>query len=51
MEAKISPEPQNLILTPEQFAHLGDGVIAYVRPMRSEDVTRFYPEAPKIPME
>lgn len=49
MEAKISPEQQNLILTPEQFAHLVDGVIAYVRPMRSEDVTRFYPEAPKIP--
>ena len=49
MEAKTPPEPEHLILTPEQFAHLGDGVIAYVRPMRSEDVTRYYPEAPQIP--
>jgi hypothetical protein len=35
-------------LTPEQFAHLGDGALAYVRPMRSEDVTRIYPQAPEI---
>jgi len=35
-------------LTPEQFAQLGDGALAYVRPMRSEDVTRLYPQAPDI---
>jgi hypothetical protein len=35
-------------LTAEQFAHLGDGLIAYVRPMRSEDVNRLYPQAPHI---
>lgn len=49
MEAKISLEPENLILTSEQFAHLGDGVIAYIRPMRSEEIQRYYPEAPQIP--
>jgi hypothetical protein len=36
------------LLTPEQFANLGDGMIAYVKPMRSEDVNRLYPEAPHI---
>ncbi|MDB5648569.1 MAG: hypothetical protein JWL62_89 [Hyphomicrobiales bacterium] len=35
-------------LTQEQFAHLGDGAIAYVKEMRSEDVTRLFPEAPEI---
>lgn len=35
-------------LTPEQLAHLGDGAIAYVREMRSEDVARIFPQAPKI---
>ncbi|MDB5544349.1 MAG: hypothetical protein JWO64_1498 [Hyphomicrobiales bacterium] len=35
-------------LTPEQLAHLGDGAIAYVKEMRSEDVARLFPQAPKI---
>jgi len=35
-------------LTQEQFAHLGDGAIAYVKEMRSEDVARLFPQAPKI---
>ena len=35
-------------LTTEQLAHLGDGAIAYVKEMRSEDVTRLFPQAPKI---
>ncbi|MGA8172601.1 MAG: DUF1150 domain-containing protein [Methylocystis sp.] len=48
MDAKISTENQTPQLTPEQFAHLGDGAIAYVRSMRSEDVTRLYPQAPEI---
>ena len=36
------------LLTPEQFANLGEGMIAYVREMRSEDVNRLYPQAPHI---
>ncbi len=36
------------LFTPEQFAHLGDGAIAYVKSMRSEDVTRLYPGAPIV---
>jgi hypothetical protein len=48
MEARNTSERRTPPLTPEQFAHLGDGMIAYVRAMRSEDVTRLYPEAPQI---
>lgn len=35
-------------LTPEQFAHLGDGAIAYVKPMLSEDAARLFPQIGKI---
>ena len=35
-------------LTQEQLAHLGDGAIAYVKEMRSEDVARLFPQAPEI---
>ncbi|NDB67849.1 MAG: DUF1150 domain-containing protein [Methylocystaceae bacterium] len=49
MDAKSALEAKSLVLTPEQFANLGDGVVAYLRAMRSEDVTRYFPEAPKIP--
>ncbi len=45
-KTKISPESAGL--TPEQFAHLGDGAVAYVKPMLSEDVMRLFPQAPKI---
>ncbi|HEV2574746.1 DUF1150 domain-containing protein [Methylocella sp. CPCC 101449] len=31
-------------LTPEQFAHLGGGMIAYVRPIKSEDAQRLFPQ-------
>jgi hypothetical protein len=48
MQAKTSIEPKAPFLTPEQFANLGDGMIAYVKAMRSEDVSRLYPEAPHI---
>jgi hypothetical protein len=35
-------------LTPQEFAHLGDGAIAYVKTIRSEDVARLFPQAPAI---
>jgi hypothetical protein len=35
-------------LTPQEFAHLGDGSIAYVKTIRSEDAQRLFPEAPAI---
>ena len=38
-------------ITPEALAHLGDGRIAYVKTIRSEDVQALFPEAevPQIP--
>ena len=35
-------------LTPQEFAHLGDGSIAYVKSIRSEDAQRLFPQAPAI---
>jgi hypothetical protein len=32
----------------EDLAGLGDGKIAYVRRMLSDDITRIYPEAPEL---
>jgi hypothetical protein len=32
----------------EQFAHLGGGSLAYVRELRSEEVSRLFPQAPPI---
>ena len=37
-----------LALTPQEFAHLGDGALAYVKPITSEDVARIFPEAPAL---
>ena len=35
-------------LTEQEFAHLGDGAIAYVRTIKSEDAQRLFPQAPAI---
>ena len=37
---------KTLELTPHEFAHLGDGALAYVKAINSEDVKRLFPEAP-----
>jgi hypothetical protein len=36
------------VLSPEAFAHLGDGRIAYLKPIRSEDVKGLFPQAPQL---
>ena len=36
------------MMTVEQFAHLGGGSVAYVKAIRSEDVSRIFPQAPAI---
>lgn len=48
MDLKTEADSKAPMMTPEQFANLGDGIVAYVRPMRSEDVNRLYPQAPHI---
>jgi hypothetical protein len=35
-------------ISPEALAHLGDGQIAYIRTIRSEDVPTMFPQAPEI---
>jgi hypothetical protein len=35
-------------LTPQEFARLGDGSLAYVKPIDSEDVARLFPQAPAL---
>lgn len=35
-------------LTANEFAHLGQGHIAYVKPIKSDEVSRLFPQAPAI---
>ena len=35
-------------LTPQEFAHLGDGSLAYVKTIDSEDVAQLFPQAPPM---
>jgi hypothetical protein len=35
-------------ISAEALAHLGDGQIAYVKPISSEQVATLFPQAPKI---
>jgi hypothetical protein len=35
-------------LTAQEFAHLGDGSLAYVKIIASEDVARLFPQAPEM---
>ena len=39
---------ENVGVTPEALAHLGEGHIAYVKQIRSEDVPGLFPQAPQI---
>jgi len=47
-EAKTENENVGSPMTPQAFAVLGGGRIAYVKPVRSEDVHTLYPEAPEM---
>ena len=35
-------------ITPQEFAQLGDGSLAYVKTINSEDVARLFPQAPPL---
>ncbi len=45
---KSMNEKSGIMLSPEAFAVLGGGQIAYVRPIRSEDVSMLFPQAPAL---
>jgi hypothetical protein len=36
-------------MTPDVFAQLGEGRVAYVREVRSEDLAELVPDAPQVP--
>ena len=35
-------------MTPQALAHLGQGHVAYVRPILSDDLNRLFPQAPAL---
>jgi hypothetical protein len=41
-------KPNDLSFDPSEFAALGEGQVAYVKPLRSEELNRLFPEAPQI---
>jgi hypothetical protein len=48
MTNEMSHIENKMEMTAEALAHLGDGRIAYVKTIRSEDVPALFPEAPEI---
>jgi hypothetical protein len=40
--------PQVTTMSPEALADLGEGKIAYVKTIRSEDVQKHFPQAPEL---
>jgi len=42
------PEMKHTEMSPEALAQLGDGEIAYIKTMRSEDVRALFPQVPDI---
>jgi hypothetical protein len=47
MNVSFKP-PAETPVNPVELAALGEGRVAYVRPMLSDDITRLFPQAPKI---
>ena len=47
-DESTEPNRTHPAITQEALAHLGDGQIAYVKPIRSEDVAEMFPQAPHI---
>jgi hypothetical protein len=45
---KMIEKKNDINLTPEAFAVLGGGEIAYVRPILSDEVSALFPQAPKL---
>ncbi len=41
-------QTEKLIMSTQAFAVLGGGKIAYVKPIKSEDVHELYPQAPEM---
>ena len=46
--SEVSAVYETADVSTETLAHLGDGLIAYVKQIRSEDVPGLFPQAPHI---
>lgn len=46
-QTRNRPQPR-AVLSPAELAALGNGEVAYVKAMRSEDIARVFPQAPDI---
>ncbi len=44
----MSGSRDEMQLSSDEFAHLGQGAIAYVKTIRSEEVPALFPQAPEI---
>lgn len=45
----IKTEAKNaIVIEPAELAALGEGHIAYVKPMRSDEVRQLFPQAPEL---
>ena len=51
MTNQMSRIENDITMSPEALAHLGDGHIAYIKAIRSEDVATLFPKVkvPKMP--
>jgi hypothetical protein len=47
-EKKTEQQTTNPVITQDALAHLGDGRIAYVKAIASEDVKTLFPQAPQL---
>ena len=47
-DKQTEPNTTHPVITQEALAQLGDGRLAYVKTIRSEDVASLFPQAPKI---
>jgi hypothetical protein len=47
-DKSVEPDVTHPAITQEALAHLGDGRLAYVKEIRSEDVADMFPQAPKL---
>ena len=45
---QTEPNTTHPVITQEALAQLGDGRLAYVKTIRSEEVANLFPQAPKI---
>ncbi len=47
-DKSTEPNRPHPAITQEALAQMGDGRLAYVKPIRSEDVAEMFPQAPEI---